>query len=203
MHNYGFFFSLAVFELGVVYGAVGFSYVWPYSSLVGCSCGVYSMMGGITGLIIINQDQNYKLKWGIIAIVLTFELAVELILFFVSYNPIIGYSSHVCGFFLGLFFTLSVGCIKHKSVWKIVVGSIALCLLIAFTITIFYNYLYYWPPMIANWNPTFHTMYTPLSCCGQMYSIYAANHSLSLDTIRSSYVCNGDDIYMYGTDPNY
>lgn len=192
MHTFGPGFSCASYLGGVVGGAMGFAYVWPYGSLVGCSCGIYGMMGATIGLLIVNRDdkRNYKLKTVFITIVITITLLIEFILYFASYDPTVGYASHICGIIFGALLGLSVGVWKYGCRWKQVTGCVSILVLVGYVGLVVGFYSRPWPPTAPGWNPTFQPDYNPLNtCCARLIGLQSALPGVPVQVLRDSFAC--------------
>jgi membrane associated rhomboid family serine protease len=107
--NARFLYCFGVFEMGVFYGALSFSYVYPFDSIVGSSSGVYSLIGSNISAIIIHYDKINFFKWFFAVTVIGVDLLLELVFYFVSYNKTTAYMAHAGGFLFGLLSGLSFG----------------------------------------------------------------------------------------------
>lgn len=193
IHSFGLPFTAVSYFGGVLSGAMGFAYVWPYGSLVGCSCGIYSMIGTTLGLLLVNRDdkKNYHVKLTCISVIVCLTLAIELIMYFTSYDPTVGYASHICGTIFGLLWGLSAGVVKQDHLWKLIVGYTSLSFLVAYLIIVVVFYTRPWPLTAPFWNPTFEAGYNPLStCCARLHSLERAHPNMSAQSLMNRFECN-------------
>ena len=71
----GFYSALLIYQLAMVFGGLGYSYIWPYRGLIGCSPGVYGLIGACWVLVIFHRNKLDHF----IAFILPFLLVTQLL----------------------------------------------------------------------------------------------------------------------------
>jgi membrane associated rhomboid family serine protease len=182
-----FLSSLIIHYGGVVYSALASYYIYPYTTVVGASGGLYSIIGSLTSSIILyNRNPFFKILF---ASYIGIDLTMEIALYYNSYDPTVAYGVHAGGFIFGFLFALAFTP-SNKILWKQIVGYFAFILLIVYTSLNINYYVNVWPPL-PSWNSDLRTDHQSLNCCGQMYVDMKLNGSSSknIDYYRNNYVC--------------
>jgi membrane associated rhomboid family serine protease len=163
LHPYHWFVAISVYELGMVMGSLSFSYLNPFSTLVGCSAGIYAWMGCCISYFILNKNDHFKhnknikrLFYPALSTVILIHAICELIIYFAAYDSQTAYSAHFGGFFNGILIGLSLG-LFQKPRWKKFLGLIGLIAFFVLDISLIVHYLEAWPPQFLDYNPTFHS----------------------------------------------
>lgn len=196
-HPYAGVFILVVYEMGVIFGALAYSYLNPYLGLVGSSSGVYAIIGSIIPHLIL--DWNYRpYKNGTLNDISVMSLLIlpyavllimleDIISYFVNYKNNTAYSAHFAGWIVGLF----LGCafsllppVHKKPLWKYVVGALGAAGFIGQFIFLIYNYRTNWPPEPYD-----------TSCCGGLLELVEKDHTISFADARAQYTCPNGDLY--------
>ena len=173
--------------MGCIFGCLGHSYVFPFEGLLGCSTGVYALIGGTISHVILNKDSlSLKFHRGVL-VALAFQGLYDTISYWAWYNPGIAYSGHCAAFFTGIFLVLSFGLLQ-KPLWKKILGLLGLSAFLVLTISLIVHYVQAWPPSMLPYNPTSHP-YDRRSCCGELYS--KVNSMFSIEDARGDYYCDG------------
>jgi membrane associated rhomboid family serine protease len=177
-------------------GGLGHSFLYPYIGLVGASCGVYGVIGGLTACCVFGQAGVVDVwrKQLVLSIALSIQIFVDVICYFYYYQPSVGYAGHFFGFVAGLTLSFAQGHILSKeggTWWKKalnILGFLSLSLLVSFLI---YNRVANYPPLppkLLSSSDTFH-FYDKSSCCLALFNI--VNATYSLDQARENHVCTG------------
>ena len=192
----GTWFSLMIYLIGVLYGAAFFSFVMPYGILVGCSCGVFSVIGGVVSMLFIVGDNKIKIfssQWLIAAAALTlFQIIVEIVTYILHYDPTIAYFCHISSFWVGFLFTSAVG-LFHRSVFDKLIGGVSLAIISIITVVVVTK-IFVTDSLYA-WNILGVYQPSALNCCADMYKIIATTN-MSVSAIRSSFVCDGNTLEL-------
>jgi membrane associated rhomboid family serine protease len=189
-HPLGTLAALGAMELGVVLGALTYAFVWPFDTLVGCSAGVYGLLGLLLAHVLINKDILPTALHFWLFIVLGVQALWDLFTYFVLYNSSIGYAAHCGGLFFGLFFGLSLGIFKPQE-WKKLLAVVSIFIFAIMSFFLTYRFYNVWPPQMPVVNPTFHP-YDGNSCCSNLYSLAQDASAKSLSRVRSEYYCMSD-----------
>jgi len=186
------FITFLVFEMACIFGCLGHSYIFPFYGMMGCSTGVYGLIGACISYVIIHKDILSDFIYQCIVVTLLSQGVCDMVMYFYLYNPRISYAGHCSGFFIGIFLGLSFGLLK-KQLWKKVIGVLGVVAFLTMTISLITHYTESWPPKSLSYNPTFHE-YNRKSCCGELYSVI--NSTFSLEQARDIYVCNYNTLYI-------
>jgi membrane associated rhomboid family serine protease len=125
--SYGFLSTLLIYFISVIVGSIGHNYFRPYQALIGCSAGVYGLIGASMGLIIMDKDRIEKCKyWNYVALVIL-QVTGDLLMYFFFYDNHTGYNAHIYGFVGGF-------CSCLCSYWWKEGGWKKVCFAIAFTV---------------------------------------------------------------------
>ena len=185
-HPYHWLITLLAYQMGCIFGCLGHSYVFPFEGLLGCSTGVYALIGGTISHAILNKDVLSRKFYNYLVVSLIFQGLYDTIAYWVWYNPGIAYAGHCSAFFTGIFLVLSFGLLQ-KPLWKRVFGCLGLVAFLVLTISLIVHYVQSWPPSMLPYNPTSHP-YDRRSCCGELYS--KVNSTFSLEDARGEFNCN-------------
>jgi len=170
-------------QVGVLAGALGCHYEFPFSELVGCSAGIYGLIGLAWGVLASSQEIGYRERRCLAATVVV-QLVIDVLMFTFAYNPQYGYVSH----FTGMCGGLAVGLMwSNCRVFKIV-GFIAFVGMFVFLL-IQYNT----QPPSFHVNPTFGQSYNRQSCCLSAFHLTAGTN-VTVAELSRRYVCSGDTL---------
>lgn len=178
--------AAVTFEIGVMMGAMGWSHVWPFRGLVGCSAGVYAIVGGLIAHLIISAPSIQQWVWWGGMLLMGCQMLFDTIGFFAWYNEDTAYVAHMSGWVAGLLIGLMCGFTKKRA-WQHRVAMCALITMVGFTTAVVCDYATTWPPKVPAVNWSLHANYDPGSCCVDLYHLVAAG--TSADDVRSSYQC--------------
>lgn len=192
LHPKSWFIIFLVFEMACIFGCLGHSYIFPFYGVIGCSTGIYGLIGACISYVIIHKDILSDVVYQCIVITLITQGACDMVAYFYLYNPKVSYAGHCSGFFIGVFLGFSFGLLKNQ-LWKKVIGILGLAAFLTMTISLIVHYTESWPPQSLSYNPTFHE-YNRKSCCGELYSVI--NSTFSLEQARGIYECDYNTIYI-------
>lgn len=182
----GHFSVLIVNQLGVIFGALAYSYLFPYGTIVGNSSGFYAFIGCNISMLIMDYENMDKLAILISFSILIFQTISDILSYFFMYNSNTAYIAHVGGYIIGLSFGLAIYMYK-KSKWK---RFLAFCGLIIFTSEIgflIYHYSKIWPPHIVE--SSFRVKEDASSCCSWLFDTMEAT-GLTKSVVEESLECS-------------
>jgi membrane associated rhomboid family serine protease len=192
-HPFHWLVAILAYEMGCVFGCLGHSYVWPFEGMIGCSTGIYALIGCCISHVVLDGDTlNRGVHYGLI-VTLLFQGTYDTVTYFYAYNSDIAYTGHCTAFFTGIFLGASFG-LQNKQKWKKVFGMLGLMCLVVLAASLVAHYVQAWPPSSLPYNPTFHS-YDRRSCCGELYGV--TNGTLSLEQAKQTYACNDGAIYNW------
>jgi membrane associated rhomboid family serine protease len=192
-HPYHWFVTIIVYEVACIMGCLGHSYVWPFEGLVGCSTGVYGLIGCCFASVILNKDTTSKFVYYGLLAALLFQIPFDTFSYFFDYSKNVAHMAHVSGLFTGVFIGFSFGMLQ-KPIWKRVLGILGLILFCLFDGFLIFHYLTSWPPQMRSYNPTFKP-YNRQSCCGELYS--QVNETFPLSEARNRFTCKSDGSIVF------
>jgi len=167
---------IVIFEISVIFGAFGHSLVFPFTGLLGCSSGVYGLVGAAVSFLVTNKlNYVYYSLWGMVL----FTIIYTVVDYIVAYDPLIAYESHVIGFYTGM----STGLMHRYRCTGMLMFSVMACALL------WHFYAPHYPSVFyqASFN---HDQLS--NCCVGMMSEYERGHSL--DAIRKNSYCSSDGL---------
>jgi hypothetical protein len=137
----------AIFEVSVVVGSLGHSLTFPYDGLVGCSMGVYGLIGACWPLIIYERHRIHPLILRTTITILLLQIAVDLFGYICDYDAQVSYVAHFCGFATGILLGCSLGILDDRSDIKIrCAACIPMLVFFTFLGYLIFNYVENWPP---------------------------------------------------------
>eukprot|EP01032_Pedospumella_encystans_P015108 gene15108-17308_t len=87
-----------IYQTAIYMGALGHSLIWPYRGLIGCSPGVYGLIGACWVLMLCNWHKMDFIVAFIMPFVLVAQLAGDIVSYLLMYSTGTGYASHFFGF---------------------------------------------------------------------------------------------------------
>jgi hypothetical protein len=194
LHPQGAILYFISYQCGVIFGALGYSYFYPYRALIGCSSGVYGLLGSCLALLILNYDSIDITLFYTLSGVIFVHIFFDVLGYFIWYDENIGYSAHGSGFIIGVLVGLFFGFFRKTNVTRqFIIPSFSLAGIIVFAYLVIHSYIVSWPPFGSSWDPTIDHSYEPLNCCGMMYSML--DSSTSKADIQSAYYCSDGELY--------
>ena len=143
----GVLFTALAFEVGILYGTLGFYRTSPYVSIVGCSHGICGIIGSSLSNVILNSscfpNKGYAYCLSLFYILI---ILAEVGDYFLNYNSKTAYAAHLFGFIGGLLVGLAAQKIILLAHWKIFLklsGALAAVGLLSYLLR---QYAYIWPP---------------------------------------------------------
>lgn len=185
-----------IYETAVFMGGLGHSLVWPYKGLIGCSPGVYGMIGACWVLFFFDRHKLPPMVAFMLPFVLCGQLFGDVASYLLMFSSDIGYVSHFFGFYTGL--TLALGLLlwnsQRTNKVRLVAGVLGIC---AFALQAYFllSYSHRTGPPEPFRRPFLHNM-DYASCCAQLFS-YAQENGESMNTARAATHCQNDVLYPY------
>lgn len=184
-----------VYETAIYVGGLGHALVWPYKGLIGCSPGVYGLIGGCWVLVIFNRHKLDPFVAFVLPIVLVAQLVGDVVSYLVMFSTGIGYVSHFFGFYTGV--TLSLSFLlwdsKRDDLLRKSCGVLGLCGFVLMLYFIASHSHQNWPPEPFV-RPFLHNAdFT--TCCSQLLE-YARDSDMSVEAAHSQTYCYNDVLYQ-------
>lgn len=196
-------FVFTVYQLSVIFGALAFSYIYPYRGMIGSSGGVYGILGACAAHLILDMEyipdvarklcrNTYLFSYGGVGLFVFLTLIQDVVSYFIAYKGNIAYSAHIAGWIIGLFLGCTfalirpIDSLRKMPRWKLIVASIGAAGFVGQTIFLSYHYWHYWPP-VPNGTASQH-----YSCCAEILEKVYSDNTLTIEIARSQYTCQGD-----------
>jgi membrane associated rhomboid family serine protease len=180
--------TIIAYELSVIIGILGEVYTDGYRSIIGCSMGVYGLIGLSTNNVLSGGLKSFARS--ILFIILILQMVGDILYFTVFYNPNVTYAGHFTGYITGFVVGNAFYIFSDKNKWNkidfvfcifgVAVGAFE-------TIFLVYHYIVDFPPKF-NINPTFDKPYLRNNCCLDAYNL-VNSQSMTMDYIKSNYNC--------------
>jgi membrane associated rhomboid family serine protease len=188
--------TIFAYEFGVILGILGQVYTDGYHRIIGCSAGVYGLIGLTTSVLLSGDTTSF----GEFAIwnTLPIQLVVDLVYFTALYTPDIAYAAHFAGFVAGLAVgnTCYIFSTKNKwTTWDKFVCILGVALGGFETAFLTYHYVVDYPPRF-HINPTFDKPYPRLACCMDAFYLLSGNKSMTMDSIKNNYQCTNEQLVL-------
>lgn len=179
-HPYHSLITVVVYQAAIILGCLGHSFISPYDALIGCSSGIYGLIGCCLSHLILNKDiLEWRVYYGLIAIIVI-QVLFEILAYIIWYSPKTAYAAHFTALAVGIFIGISPG-IPEPHSWKKIMGASGLCAFIVLTICLS---LHYSTNLIQKLSTDQFTSY---SCCKELLSLVSP--TLTLDDARTSMSC--------------
>lgn len=184
----GSIISFVIFEIGVIGGTLFHGNMYPYDPLVGCSHGIYAIIGGLVSYLTFNHDIMDNSFRNVLLCILATQMTCDIVGYFFFFGVSVGYAAHVSAFFIGCLLTPQIVSTPIHKQWKQNTKIIYLILLLSSTSYLIYHYTVSWPtkPMFTLWTPV------PVdgsSCCSEVYNL--PDRNWSIDNVEQYYTCDG------------
>lgn len=180
---FGWLPTLLIFQTSLISGTLGHCLFWSYRTLVGCSHGVYGLLGATLSMIILNIDSLERTVSFSIVIIISVQLISDLIYLLVWFNSMVAYEAHFFGFLNGLLLGLLIFKTPTKRTWKTWLCRIIIVVYSTFIVYILYHYIVFWPPKLLT-APEWSTFdWEP--CCAEL---------LATTDSSEKYWCDGTDL---------
>jgi hypothetical protein len=172
---------LVVFQVAVVIGALGNAYNMPYSELVGCSAGVYGLIG-LCWAVLLGSRWGCDTKKTTLLVILSSQLLSDILSYTVFWSRSYGYIAHFCGGLAG--FSLGLLLLPRHG-WLVRLVGLGLFVFCAIFLTL--EYLNF-PPQFPI-SPFFGgEPYIRSACCLDAFNMMASENS-SIADIKGAYYC--------------
>lgn len=192
----GFWGTLAIYFISVYMGGLGHSAVWPYKGLVGCSPGVYGLIGSCWVLVFFHYDRLDHVVQFILPFILAVQFVGDILTYIWMYSTSVGYASHFFGFYTGVMVSLSF------LLWEsprndylrkgfAMVGVLGFLLQAVFLLD---HYTQSWPPQAITYPFLNNDNYT--TCCAELF-MFADAQDLTLEAAKDVSYCNNNRLYWY------
>jgi uncharacterized membrane-anchored protein YitT (DUF2179 family) len=197
----GFLLTILIFQSAMVMGSLGFAAFFPYDGLVGCSPGIYGLIGAnIMAWVLMREVYD---NFFIIAMPFSIfvYLLMDVVFYFVDYSNHTGYMSHFSGLLTGIllypvfiyYFTTNE---NHKTLLErrkwvhysvaAVFGGIFICFFLALVLNIVSDHL---PPrVLIRSEAYFHN--TEPDCCDEYFHYQSDHPQYSKEQVLSNSACN-------------
>mmetsp|Transcript_16476 Transcript_16476/g.27847 ORF Transcript_16476/g.27847 Transcript_16476/m.27847 type:complete len:215 (-) Transcript_16476:1463-2107(-) len=193
-HPGGFLSTSIIYQLSNILGALGHSRLWPYRGLIGCSPGVYGLIGACWILIFCHRSRMDPFVSFLLPILLLCQLVGDVAIYLYYYNPSIGHSSHFFGFLTGLLLALAATIYRNGN--NKLQTSLALAAVLAFLLEsgyLCYHYYDVWPPN-AYTQSYIHNVDMDNTCCAALFQ-YAESNDISVDQAKDATSCSNNQLY--------
>jgi membrane associated rhomboid family serine protease len=179
-HPYHSLITVVVYQAAVILGCLGHSFISPYDALIGCSSGIYGLIGCCLSHLILNKDiLEWRVYYGLIAIIVL-QVLFEIFAYIIWYSPKTAYAAHFTALAVGIFIGILPG-IPEPYSWKKIMGLSGLCAFIVLTICLSLHYSTHLLQKLST------DQFSAYSCCQELLSL--ASPTLTLDDARISMNC--------------
>jgi membrane associated rhomboid family serine protease len=189
--NQGFWRTFFLFELSIVAGCMGHAAVWPLRSLIGNSHGVYGLFGASLAEVLVNADVMAPKQVLLLLFMFCTQLCIDVLVFFLWFNPHVGYSAHAAGFFSGLLLSFAISTCEIKRVWKYIFSVTSISLFGYGLWQILQYYEKTWPPtalLAPSWSDV-----SQQTCCADAL-LYQDDLGISQEEVLDLFTCDGYDL---------
>lgn len=125
-HPYHSFVTAIVYQASVIFGCMGHSVISPYEGFIGCSSGVYGLIGCcFSHFMLTRNDLDWKYYYAMVFIFIA-QALFEIVAYAIWYSPDTAYAAHFASFSVGLFIGMSFGISDPRS-WKKITGAVGIC----------------------------------------------------------------------------
>lgn len=181
---------LVVFQASVILGALAQNFMYPYEGLVGCSAGVYGMIGLSIALLLMDYENIDDIVNVVLSFVLAAQILGDLASYFFVYSSSTGYTAHIFGLSAGFFLGL-IAHITKESLWRKVLSICGISFFLVQVIFFTYSYATEWPPEVHE--TSFRSSHDVVSCCLDYFNLI--NEGYEPDAIKEEYFCQGYHLY--------
>lgn len=184
-----------IFQLGVGMGAIGQHFYYAFGTLVGCSGGVYALIGANLSNAILNGDVMKTPARVLVGSVLTIQLLLDSILYLANFSTTSGYPAHFSGFVVGALAVPAFGHTMIPTNKKLFVRGLCSICLIILIVCMTNSYITDWPPS-RHYALPFHPD-TRASCCEDALVLVTVQ-GLSVEQVIENYYCDGFSLVQRG-----
>ena len=186
-HPFGSLLTAVVYQAAVIFGCLGHAFISPFDGLIGCSTGIYGLVGCSISHILINDDKLDSRVYVGLWLVLGIQGAFEIVSYFIWYSTATAYAAHFTSFFIGLFIGISFGIIEPK-LWKRVLGALGISAFCILSISLIVQYSSNLLGQLS------YQLFTGHSCCKKLFRMVGPN--LSLSEARDQFTCEAVSTLM-------
>lgn len=144
--SYNYKLVLLIYSLVSFYSGITYSYLNPYTKVIGCSHIVFAYTGSLLADYIINYKYMDKIMKRMLLFIIFIIILLEIISFFFIKVENVAYLFHWLGFFYGLVVSLTF--MWDKRTKKYNFKYLLICTNILSMLSVFFIYIY-----ITNWTP--------------------------------------------------
>jgi hypothetical protein len=175
-------------------GALAQNFMYPYEGLVGCSAGVYGMIGLSAAMLIMDYERMDEVVTVVLFFVLIAQIAGDVASYFFLHSSSTGYTAHIFGFTAGLFLGM-MSYITKESLWRKALAMLGLAVFLVQFIFFIDSYATHWPPEI--YETSFRSTKEVASCCLDYFNLI--DEGYEPNSIKEQYYCQGSHLYpIYG-----
>jgi membrane associated rhomboid family serine protease len=179
-HPYHSLITVVVYQAAIILGCLGHSFISPYDALIGCSSGIYGLIGCCLSHLILNKDiMEWRVYYGLITIIIL-QVLFEIVSYIIWYSPRTAYAAHFTALAVGIFIGISPG-IPEPYSWKKIMGLSGLGAFVVLTICLS---LHYSTNLLQKLSTDQFSAY---SCCKELLSVVSP--TFTLDDARISMNC--------------
>ena len=185
-HSLSFVF---VYHLSLIFGVLGFTFLWPFQGLIGASPAAYGLLGACLSLVMFFRPYLDSFVAFCLPFILLAHIAGDILLYIYQFNENIGYASHFFGALTGFLFVSSFSVFHHKTYlngFVSVISSISLGLLLTYLL---YAYLSYFPPLIKHFE-VFDNYSNDDGCCARYFDLLSAHPQYPDSFVKSKSFCS-------------
>lgn len=187
---FGYIPFILIHQASIIVGAIAYGTYYPFEGLIGCSAGVYGIIGGCIVLVIMEYSIMNPLVVAITVFSISFQLIGDMIHYLYFYNPNIAVIAHVSGFLFG-FTSMSIIYYNPKrNIKEKVLIIICICILLLQILYLLYNYCNQYSIDI------FHESISRGSCCRDKLKLLSNGNSSS-EAIAIQYLCYKNELVSY------
>lgn len=192
-HPLSFLSTIIVFETAIAVGVLGYSALSPYTGLVGASPGAYGLIGACWYVAIAHRDLVDPVVAFVLPMVLAAQLAIDLLFFYVDFNPTTAYSSHIVGLVTGFVVAMTMTVTYRKISWGAIFTSLGGILVFSALVgLLLWHYLLFFPPSPLV-SPLLHNLATRDACCHRLFALMDEYPHRSQASLAASMATCSDD----------
>jgi membrane associated rhomboid family serine protease len=164
--SYNYKVVLLIYGLVSLFSGITYSYLHPYTKVIGCSHIVFAYTGSLLADYAINSTYMDKVMKKMLLFIIFLIIAIELISFFFIKVENVAYLFHWLGFFYGFIISLTIMWDKRTNKYNFKFLFIFSNILSMLSVFFIYTYIVNWTPQNINFLGNNNSKY----CCYQMFS---------------------------------
>jgi hypothetical protein len=198
----GFWYTGLVYVLAIFMGGLGHSLMWPFKGLIGCSPGVYGLIGACWVLLVFHRARLGGPVLFVLPVALAAHLIGDSVMYLYYYSGSVGYASHFFGYITGITVALSLLLLEFRSDSPLrlctrkvcgFIGLISFALIATYLITHYASGDY---PSAVERGFLHNSGTDESTCCAQLFS-YASEQGVSVHEAKKESYCVHDQLYQY------